>query len=328
MTETPTGQAQFATCDPEQATEFIRRAYADHTVRIGGDSAGFVFRHDYQPGDGFVLARMRHSMSVGMDAEPLHDRMIAVDRVDRGRLSFETERDTVFSAPDRPVLLPPSAPWRCRWEDPDVEVVTLDWHAVAGYAAEATAISAEELEFVALEPISPKLARYWIDTVEHVRSDVLGDPVVAASAIIRAQAFRSLVTALLSCFPNTALAAVTDPERSEVTGDMPIGRLRHVLDYLDEHADDPVGRADLAGVADAPYGEVVQSVRRRYGVHPAQLLWKARLGGAFRELLDADPDTGTTVATTAARWGFANLSTFTVAYRAATGEKPEETLRR
>jgi AraC-like DNA-binding protein len=323
----PDRQAPFVTGDPEQAHEFIRRAYADHTVRVGGDPEGFVFRHDYQPGDGFVLARMRHTMTVDMDAEPLHQRMIAVDRVDHGRLSFEVGRQTVSSAPDHPVLLPPAAPWRCTWDDPDVEVVTLDWAAVAGYAAGMTDTAPEQLEFTGLEPITPSLARYWITAVDHVRT-VLDDPVASRLTLVRQQAFRTLTAALLSCFPNTALAAANDAQGREPADHLPLARVREVLEYLDQHAGDPVTPGDVADVADAPYRHVVESVRRHRGARPAELLWHARLRGAHRELLEADPDTGAGVAGTAARWGFTDLARFTVAYTAATGETPEETRRR
>ena len=47
-----------------------------------------------------------------------------------------------------------------------------------------------------------------------------------------------------------------------------------------------------------------------------------------RDLLDADPHLGTTVAELAARWGFAHTGRFRVAYSRMFDEGPEQTLHR
>jgi AraC-like DNA-binding protein len=323
MGEMPDGQAAFSTADPEQAHEFIRRAYADHALRIGGDPEGFAFRHDFAPGDGFVLARMRHTMRVEMDADPLHDDMIAVDRLDHGYLSFEAGQDVVRSGPDQPVLLPPSAPWRCTWEDPDVEVVTLDWKAVATYASDATGIAPDQLAFHAMAPPSPELAHLWMAAVEHVRTTALGSPLAVTSPIILAQGFRSLAAALLATFPNTAQDAANDPysRRQDVSA----ADVRRALDFVDEHAGEPVSRGDVAREVGVHATDLDRALHQR-DTDLAYRLWRARLDGADRELRRSDPTSGVTVAAVAHRWGFADLATFSALYLATFRRTPRRTL--
>lgn len=67
--------------------------------------------------------------------------------------------------------------------------------------------------------------------------------------------------------------------------------------------------------------------RRHLDVTPRERLRQARLDGAHRDLVYADPHT-TTVASVARRWGFVHLGHFATAYPAAYGERPAQTLAR
>jgi transcriptional regulator GlxA family with amidase domain len=66
---------------------------------------------------------------------------------------------------------------------------------------------------------------------------------------------------------------------------------------------------------------------RHYDTTPTGYLRRVRLERAHRELRDADPSDGTTVAAIARRWGWANSSHFAVVYREAYGRYPRHTLR-
>ena len=262
-------------------------------------------------------------MAVDMDAGPLHGGMIAVDRAEGGHLSFETGREIVRSGPDRPVLVPPSGPWRGTWNDLDVEIVTLDWHAVAGHAADTTGIEPDDLVFHGMGALSAARARYWTATVDHVRTAVLDDPFASASPIIRRRAFHQLAAALLVTFPNSALDAVTDPHthRRRISA----GDLRRALDHLDDHAGDPITRADVARHVGADPAAVDHALHQQ-DTDIAHLLWRTRLHRAHRELQRSDPSVGVTVASVARRWGFRDTGRFSAAYRTVFGHGPQQTL--
>jgi AraC-like DNA-binding protein len=56
-------------------------------------------------------------------------------------------------------------------------------------------------------------------------------------------------------------------------------------------------------------------------------LRRVRLDGAHRDLQDADPTAGATVAAIAARWGFGPTTRFTSSYQEQYGALPSHTLR-
>jgi transcriptional regulator GlxA family with amidase domain len=81
--------------------------------------------------------------------------------------------------------------------------------------------------------------------------------------------------------------------------EVPEATLREVIDYLDTHAHRRVRIAEIAGLAGVPAREVIEALRRHHDTSPARLARAARLRGVHRELLDADPLTGPTVAAVA-----------------------------
>ena len=82
--------------------------------------------------------------------------------------------------------------------------------------------------------------------------------------------------------------------------------------------------AEAAGVT----GRALQmAFMRHYDTTPTGYLRRVRLERAHRELKDADPAVGVTVAAIARRWGWANPSHFAAAYRQVYGEFPRHTLR-
>lgn len=226
------------------------------------------------------------------------------------------------------MLSPPSGGVHVESNDLDITIVTLDRHRIATYVATVLGLDEVAPTFHDLAPLSPVMARFWTDTVTQVRDDVLADSWVSLHPIPVAQAFHTVAAALLSAFPNTVLDHVTDPDAPAPRGDVSTARLREGVDYLDAHADQPIGPDEVAGLVGAPASEVTASLRRRYGTHPAALLWRARLRGVHRDLLDAAPDTARPVEHYAARWGFTRPPQFRVAYRWAFDETPEDTLER
>lgn len=149
---------------------------------------------------------------------------------------------------------------------------------------------------------------------------------LADSAIVLDRAFRCLTAEFLTTFPNTAFAAVADQRSRTARRRVSASALREVREFLRAHAGEPIGPVELAGIAGAPAVAVAEALCRRHDVHPAELLWDARLPGARRALRDAEPPIAD-VATIAARWGFVRLAAFRLAYARAFGELPEDTLR-
>ena len=98
--------------------------------------------------------------------------------------------------------------------------------------------------------------------------------------------------------------------------------MRRVVNHIDDHAGEPLGPADLAGV---PFRDLHRTFRRVHGRSPGRQLWRARLDGAHQDLRAAEPTGSHSVATIAARWGFPDPIRFATVYQAVYGRTPEET---
>jgi transcriptional regulator GlxA family with amidase domain len=84
--------------------------------------------------------------------------------------------------------------------------------------------------------------------------------------------------------------------------------------------------AEIARAASVTPRAVQLAFRRHLDTTPTAYLRRVRLEQAHRQLRDATPGDGITVAEVAARWGF-TPSRFTERYRAAYGVLPSHTLR-
>ena len=321
------GRSEFATTDPETAEDFLRQAYMD--TKITGWRDGFAFAESTASVPGFSINRQQGGVDLAFECEATPDDFLLVSHPMGGRIGFHgTGYSDTYAYTGDILLCPPIGLMHSVAEPLDQRIVVLDRDAVAAYAAAMTGLDPDDLLFDDITPLTSGLAEYWVSTVTHICDHVLADPWSSAEPLVLDQAFRSLSAGLLSTFPNSALARVTDPEAVPVRGEVSAATLREVVDYLNSHADQPIGPTEVAALAGMPTREIVEGLRRRRGIHPAQLLYEARLTGARRDLLDADPEQDTAVAAIAARWGFTHRGRFRVVYASVFGEPPEATLHR
>lgn len=103
--------------------------------------------------------------------------------------------------------------------------------------------------------------------------------------------------------------------------------LRRALCYIDEHAGEDIGIADIAAEARTSARAVQNHFRRYRGCTPLERLVQVRLERAHAELRVADPTRGDTVAAIAGRWRFGHAGRFSAVYRRRFGCPPSETLR-
>jgi AraC-like DNA-binding protein len=325
-------RAEFATDDPELAEEMIRRLYIDQGLSISGRSADFTFGHSslvVAGRHGFALDRLHHTFRGNDHAEPTGDLLVA-DAPRRGSLQVSDSReyDSVAVGPGEVLLSAPTGGFSAQFDNLDFDATALSHRDVAEHAVARCGIAPESLRFTAMAPITPDAGRLWIDTVAHVRDDILTDPEIAAMPMVLENAFQTLATTMLATFPNTALDATRNP-LGHTPGQVSDTAVGNVVDFLHQHAGQPLGPVDIAEVADAPARDVDEALRRRRNTTLAEQLWRVRMQGAFRDLYDGDPAAGDTVAAVAARWGFTNPRTFAAAYTMSTGgETPDDTLRR
>ncbi|MFC4950476.1 AraC family transcriptional regulator [Pseudonocardia sp. GCM10023141] len=104
------------------------------------------------------------------------------------------------------------------------------------------------------------------------------------------------------------------------------GRLAPVLEYMQQHADEPLSPQELARAGCMSVRTLHATFQQALGESPMSYLRRIRLDIVREELQRGDPAV-TRVTDVAVRWGFLHQSRFAQQYRERFGELPRETLR-
>jgi len=101
---------------------------------------------------------------------------------------------------------------------------------------------------------------------------------------------------------------------------------RRATDFIMGRLGEPLPVQRVARGAGLSTRTLHRVIKREYGVSPMVLLRRARLARVRMNLQEPRP--GTTVTSTAMRWGFSHLGRFSADYARQFGESPSATLRR
>jgi AraC-like DNA-binding protein len=246
--------------------------------------------------------------------------LIVVARAPRAHYEMRvgrTEFDTT-----RPFMLPPGE-FEARWQAVDeLTAVAVLPDSLAQAARALTSDDRHRLRFTASAPVSEAAARFW-DVIVDELAALTRDPVMLENPIVRGEAYRSAVRAILLSFANTALAAAA-PETSAP----PPRVVDAAVAFIEAHAQRDLGLLDIAAAVGATPRALTAGFHRRHDMTPLQYLRMVRFERVRQELLEADPWGPTTVRDAALRWGFAAPGRFAGEYRRRFGETPSQTLRR
>jgi AraC-like DNA-binding protein len=216
--------------------------------------------------------------------------------------------------PGVPMVLPFADTYELHHRDIALNLVQLDRDFVRSIAGD------DAFAFDPLRRPTAEGMRAWQSIVRAHSStwlDVDQDLGPAAQRDI-AEAF---VAAAVQAFPQR------NRWRGAVSGNGPEHeRVRRALEYVHDHAREPIGTPEIAAAAGLSPRGLQQSLRRHLDQTPGDLLRGVRLDGARAELVHADRDE-TSVADIARAWGFGHLGRFSATYRERFGELPSESLR-
>ena len=144
---------------------------------------------------------------------------------------------------------------------------------------------------------------------------------LAASPLVVANLRDTVATALLAHQPHSHRSFFERPPHSAGPR-----YVRHVIDYIEAHAHEPITMADLSAVAGVSIRALQAAFRTHRGVTPKAFLQTRRIELARERLLSGAMNL--TVTQVAMDSGFAHLGRFSIAYRRTFGECPSDTLRR
>lgn len=320
-TTSPVERFELATDDVDRAHEALRETYSDHEVLLRGDAEHFAYRQLTAVAGPLAADQIEHTMRVTVTADPLP--CLTSLLVVHGDLAIRAGREETELGPGDVVLPRLGLPLSVDWDDLRVHVVRTPLAEVARIAAERWGTDAAAFRFESMTPVSAEMSRYWRDTIAYLHQAFAEPHPPMASPLLRAALVEFAAAAQLAVFPHTATSA----SRLRDPGQVAPSALRRAISFIDAHAEEPVTLTRMAEAAGVTGRALQLAFMRHYDITPTGYLRRVRLQHAHRELRDADPADGTTVAAIARRWGWANPSHFATAYREAYGQYPRHTLR-
>jgi len=309
---------RLATADPEQAHAFLRTVYGPHTLHHADpDLTHFQLDYDGAATNLFAVEHIRHDTAVESLFAPA-EALVVVHPL-TGEVSLASRRDELTAVPGDVLLCDAATDLRLASPRLDAAVVRLDPVAVARVVAELTEFDAPTLPVDLCRALSPARAAHWRATVAHLRRDVLTNDEVMAGPLTRAAVFRNLVAVLLETFPNPAVVRAGGEPGSPST-------LRRAIRYIEDHAGDDIGLADIAAAAGLGARGLQLAFRRHQDSTPLEYLRRVRLDRAHHDLQASTP-ADATVGGIADRWGFPHHGNFSAFYLRTYGCSPSMTLR-
>lgn len=264
-------------------------------------------------GDDRVSLRSSRLM-VDLQTESMTDDAFLVAWMRSGSSTITFEGEAVDLEVGVPVILPFGSPYALHHRDIALNLVHLDRDFVRSVVGD------DDFAFEPLRRPTAQGRRIWQDTVRAHSSrwlDVGND----VGPLEQRDITEAFVRAAVAAFPERSRF------RAAVTGTGPEhDRLRRALEFVHDHAREPIGTPEIAAASGLSPRGLQQSLKRNLGQTPGDVLRAARLDGARTELLRGAPD-GTTVAEIARSWGFGHLGRFSASYRSRFGELPSESLR-
>lgn len=290
-------------------------------MEIAGSTDDFVLSCDITRFDGMTFGRMAHSMATNVNVfDGLRD-LSVVEHREGNPVHVATGPDAVSLRAGDCFLLPPDRPYQASWNSVSVAVTTLGFENLQHDATWLVGHEAISVDFT--RPITPAAGRHWSQTIGYVERVVSDSPLLESAPLARRELGWLVNGAVLACFPNSTL----DAEPASYAGDTP-QPLRRALEFIDEHAGEPISINEIAMAARLSPRGVQAAFRRHLDTTPLAHLRSIRMQRAHRDLQIAEPSDGTSVAAVAARWGFTHLGRFAIEYRRRFGIYPSQTLRR
>jgi AraC-like DNA-binding protein len=170
--------------------------------------------------------------------------------------------------------------------------------------------------------ISAGPGRIWARLVRLLATEAAKEDGLAYHPLLGGQLRESLVSGLLLATNHKYRERLEQPG----PGHAPPRVVRHAMDAMHAHPEQPFTTAKLAGAAAVSERWLQQGFQRHTGMSPMAYLRHVRLTRVHDELRHSDPGQ-VTVAEVAYRWGFGHLGRFSASYQVAYGVSPSQTLR-
>ncbi len=303
---------RIAGTDVDQALAFFAGDYAFRSPAVRRTRTDTRWEFAGVGDDRLSLRSSRFLVDLRSDSRVDDAFLVAWLRSGASTISYDGA--DVHLEPGVPVVLPFADTYALHHRDIGLNLVHLD----AGFVR--SVVGDDDFAFEPLRRPTVEGMRAW-QSVVRAHSATWLDVGNELTALAQRDIAEAFARAAVAAFPERSRW------RTSVTGSGPEhARLRRALEYVHEHAREPIGTPEIAAAAGLSPRGLQQSLRRHLDQTPGDLLRSVRLDGARADLVRGDRD-ATSVADIARAWGFGHLGRFSATYRARFGELPSESLR-
>ncbi|MGW0160108.1 AraC family transcriptional regulator [Mycobacterium sp. NPDC003323] len=306
------------TADAGLLRAYLDRTYGTHFT-IEAAERGCFCSHSRIDVGAYAVEEIWHSGDVRLRTEPMTS--VVALQVLSGRVECRYGTLTATAGPGEWVLASTGLnSVRIHLQDAWLRSVVVTRPLLDEVSDDATCRSV--IRFSGLMPTDRGMSD-TLTTAERLVVGVLASGELPGTRLLRESAGRMLASAVLAAFPHESpadRAVAADGDRQPLS-------LRRAVDFIRQNAARNIGVDDIAAAVFLTPRSVQYMFRRYLGTTPTSYLREVRLTNTHHDLMAGDCG-ATTVAATAARWGFVHSGHFAGLYRNTYGESPHQTLRR
>jgi AraC-like DNA-binding protein len=304
----------FETTNPDEACDYLKRMYGAR-VAVTGVDAGSIRHRRLDTGrfafDEITTPGIQNFVAEGVER-------IVVTEVAAGTMKMSWAGMEECAGQDQVVCSGSAGTsHECEVRSGHLRPVSLDPALIARVLGNDAPVA---VHIGSPTPGSPALAELWRRTVAYVR-DVIESQELPITTLIRDSLGRTLVEALLTCFPNDGRPEPHPHDNIDTTAIL----LRRAVAFIETNIHRDIGTADIAYAIDVSPSAVLKMFRRHLDTTPFRHIQRVRLHCAHAELTKADPS-ATSVAEIASGWGFGSVHDFAALYLDTFGTSPQTTL--
>lgn len=298
----------------------VAKVYCDHKLSMVGRENQLDARHHHAKIADISLNFMHYGTEVDITPGEL-DKFFLIQLPLQGFAEINCGKETAVSTKNAASIPAPDKHLSMRWsEDCEQLMVQISRDAMEKRLSSMIAQPINKpLEFDLLMAGDDQKIKAWWRLIDYMLTEFEStQPITAGGGAAHME--QLIMTNLLYAQPHN----YTDTLLSKSHSIAPV-HVKKAEEYIRAHIAQAISIDDLVAATGVSPRSLHEGFRKFRGQSPLNYLRSLRLESARKELLVADGENVTAIAT---KWGFTQLGRFSVTYKEVYGESPSQTIRR
>jgi len=316
------GLSEFVSRNPHRASEYMRRAFTQHQMRVLGLSNRFQARIQTLQLGSLRLSTLAFDTEVELAQDP-DPNYLLISTQTQGHAEVRCANHAYTGGSGMVVIDSPYLPVVKRFSADSRRIhLRFDTQAVEACCARLLGHRLDRpVHFSPFIPDAAATHRHWMGLLQFLLTYVEQDPGGPSG----------LTAPLIHHLEETALLILLNEHEHTYSAELHTpaswapAHVRRAETFIRAHVEEPLTLCAIAEAVEVSVRALSQGFREYRQSTPMRFLQESRLDGARKDLLAAPP--GVTVADVAQRWGCTHLGRFAEAYRERFGESPSATIK-